>query len=271
MIGEVAVGDDRDRHRVLDGADRRPVGCPGVELAARAAVDGDHPDAGGLGAARQLGRVDRGVVPAEPHLQRHRQRRGADRRLDQGQRMVEVAHQRRAGVAARHLLGRAAHVDVDDVGAGVGRGPGALGHPVRLAAGELDDMGAVAGALGPEQRLGVADRQLVSGHHFRDDQPGADRRAPASRNGRSETPDIGARSTRFGIVAGPIASGSARRRIASMFCIFLRQAVDCSHLSQSAENCKRECVALQRMCYKTMRFELQKRLQGDRRCRRPLP
>ena len=33
------------------------------------------------------------VIPTEPHLERHRHRDGADRGLDQGQRMVEIAHQ----------------------------------------------------------------------------------------------------------------------------------------------------------------------------------
>ena len=60
--------------RVLDGADRRPVGLPGVELAARAAMHGDQLHARRLGAARELRRVARCVVPAEPHLQRDRDR-----------------------------------------------------------------------------------------------------------------------------------------------------------------------------------------------------
>ena len=42
-------------------------------------------------------------------------RRGVDRRLDDAERQVGLAHQRRAGIAVRHPLGRAAHVDVDDV------------------------------------------------------------------------------------------------------------------------------------------------------------
>ena len=41
----------------------------------------------------------------------------ADGGLDQVERMIEVAHQRRAGLPVGDLLGRAAHVDVDDLGA----------------------------------------------------------------------------------------------------------------------------------------------------------
>ena len=66
--------------------------------------------------------------------------------------VVEVAHQRRAGIAAGHLLGRAAHVDVDDVGAlarGDARG---LGHVARLAAGKLHHMDRQAGMADARRR-----------------------------------------------------------------------------------------------------------------------
>ena len=64
----------------------------------------------------------------------------ADRGLDQRQRVIEVAHQRRARLAAGHVPGRAAHVDVDDVGAGALGDARAFRHPARLAAGELHDV-----------------------------------------------------------------------------------------------------------------------------------
>ena len=139
-IRHVAVDDDRNGHRLLHGAHRGPVGRALVELAARAAMHRDEADAGRFGAARKLGRIARIVVPAEPHLQRDRHADRADGRVDQGQRMIEIAHQRRAGLLAGHVLGRAAHVDVDDVGAGAFRDARALRHPVRLAAGELHDV-----------------------------------------------------------------------------------------------------------------------------------
>ena len=52
----------------------------------------------------------------------------ADDRLDQGQCVVKVAHQRRAGGAAGDLLGRAAHVDVDDARAHAFDDAGGFGH-----------------------------------------------------------------------------------------------------------------------------------------------
>jgi hypothetical protein len=69
---------------------------------------------GGLRPAGKLRRVQGIVVPTEPRLQRHGHVDRRHHRLDQPERMVEVAHQRRAREPAHHLLGRAAHVDVDD-------------------------------------------------------------------------------------------------------------------------------------------------------------
>jgi hypothetical protein len=128
---------DRDRYGVFDLAHRRPVGAAFVELAARAAMDGDKPHARSLRAPRQLGGVMRAVVPTKPHLQRHRHAHHAHHGIDQGQRMIEIAHQRRAGSAVDHVLGRAPHIDVDDVGAETLGDARAFGHPARFAAGEL--------------------------------------------------------------------------------------------------------------------------------------
>ena len=58
------------------------------------------------------------MVPAHAHLQRHRHRDGAHRRREQPPGRFLVAHQRGAGLLAdRHLLHRAAEIDVDQVGA----------------------------------------------------------------------------------------------------------------------------------------------------------
>ena len=87
--------------------------------------------------------------------------------------MVEVAHEGRAGIAADHPLGRAAHVDVDDPGAGRLGDAGRLGHPARLAAGELDDMRLDARPLRPQLRLLRTLDQLVGRHHLGNDEAGA--------------------------------------------------------------------------------------------------
>ena len=123
-------------------------------------------DAERLGAAGEFRRVDGGVIPAEPHLDRHGHAGGRDARLDQPAGVVEIAHQRRARIAADDPLGRATHVDVDDPRP---RGLGdahALGHGAGIAAGELHHMRVDARALGPKLGFLVAFHQFVGYHHL---------------------------------------------------------------------------------------------------------
>src|SRR5437879_3827732 len=89
---DVAVDHDRDRHRLLDGAHRRPVGAPLVELATRAAVNRDELYARCLGATRQFRRIDRAVVPTQSHLQGYGYARRRHGRIHKTDRMVEIAH-----------------------------------------------------------------------------------------------------------------------------------------------------------------------------------
>ena len=63
-LGDIAVDDDRDRDRRLDGADRGPVGAAGIELAARAAVHRDQLHACCLGPTRQFRRIDASRDPS---------------------------------------------------------------------------------------------------------------------------------------------------------------------------------------------------------------
>ena len=84
--------------------------------------------------------------------------------------MVEVAHQGRAGLAAGDVAGRTAHVDVDDIGAlGLGD-PGALAHPMGLAAGELDHVRADAGGFAAQPGHPVTIGEFIAGGHFGDDE-----------------------------------------------------------------------------------------------------
>src|SRR3546814_3658799 len=63
--------------------------------------------------------VEAVVAPAHAHLDRHRHLHRLDAGLDQRRGEFQVAHQRRTGVAIRHLAHRTAHVDVDDRGAAI--------------------------------------------------------------------------------------------------------------------------------------------------------
>src|SRR5262245_16967781 len=61
---------------------------------------------------------------------------------------------------------RAAHVDIDDVGASSLRDPSPLGHPVRFAAGQLHDMRANAGRLAAQPGHRLAVDEIIAGRPF---------------------------------------------------------------------------------------------------------
>ena len=154
-----------------------------VELATGAAVHRDHLHAGGFGAARQFGRVERTLVPAEPHLQRHRHLHRRDRRLDQRQGVVEIAHQRRAGLAAGDVARRTAHVDVDDFGAGGFRDAGAFRHPVVSQPASWTTCGPIPVASQRSRDIGRCLDQILAGGHFGDDKSGAECRGQTPERG----------------------------------------------------------------------------------------
>ena len=107
----------------------------------------NHLHACGLGAARQFRCVEGAIIPAEPHLQRHRHLHRRYCRLDQSQSVIKIAHQCRTGLAARHMARRTAHIDIDNFGSGGFSDAGAFRHPPDLAARELNDMRTNSGRL----------------------------------------------------------------------------------------------------------------------------
>ena len=147
-------------------------------------MDGDHPGAGIHRPPRDVGRIEAVIVPAEPHLDRDRQRRRAHNGLDQPLRQVRHAHQGRAGKAVGHALGRAAEIDVDDVGARV------LGDLRRRAPSTaLRSRRAAPCAAGPgdaaslRRMSSLPTPERAAGDHLRDDEPGAiSRGQPAHRS-----------------------------------------------------------------------------------------
>ena len=96
---------------------------PLVALLARAAVHGDHRDAGALGGARdgapRCARASHQPVRIFSVTGTPRGAQAATTASMIAQRQRLVLHQRRAGPLVAHLLGRAAHVDVDDLRAAV--------------------------------------------------------------------------------------------------------------------------------------------------------
>ena len=166
-IDDIAIGDDGNGDRVADRADRGPIGLTLVELTARASVDGDHLHPCAFGARGDLGRVQHRIIPAQPCLERDRHLDRPHHRRDQGQRMVRIAHQRRAGIAIRHLFGGATHVDVDDGGTLRFGDAGGLGHPMGLAARDLHGGAAcIIAQLGACAHRGLGHHHLGACHHL---------------------------------------------------------------------------------------------------------
>mmetsp|Transcript_46805 Transcript_46805/g.110132 ORF Transcript_46805/g.110132 Transcript_46805/m.110132 type:complete len:438 (-) Transcript_46805:248-1561(-) len=173
---DVAVGDDRDGQRCLHRRNRVVFGQALVALLAGAPMHRQHRNAGGLEQARQPQRIALLGAPAGAHLQRDRHAAGhatsgahGHDGLDDLQRQRLVAHQRRAGPLVAHLLGRAAHVDVDDLGAAVDVVGGGLGHHGRIGAGDLHrDRAGLAGMVGAARGLQAAPQLLARRDHFAD-------------------------------------------------------------------------------------------------------
>jgi hypothetical protein len=119
---DVPRAQHRDGHGSLHPGEQRPVGLAGVALSPGAAVDGHCRGAAGLGGKRHLDGVHALPVPAGPDLDGDGDAGGladgAHRRLD----APRVSGQRRARPGAAHLLHRAGHVQVHQVGAARHRG-----------------------------------------------------------------------------------------------------------------------------------------------------
>ena len=101
-------------------------------------MDRQARDAAALG---ELARERDALAVARPQpraqLDRHRQAAPARRRARDRDRAVGILEQRRAGAGLADLRHRAAHVDVDQVGAGGGDPLGGRGHHLGIGAEQL--------------------------------------------------------------------------------------------------------------------------------------
>ena len=170
--GDVAIGHHGHAHRRLDGSDGVVLGKALVTLLARAAVHGEHLYAHLLEAAGQHHGVPVRVAPAGAHLQRDGHAvRGAGLYHSLGNLHGQglVLHQGRAGPFVADLLGRAAHVDVDDLGATVQVVARGLGHHLGVRARDLHRDGAgLAFMVGAARGLEAVPQVLARCHHLAD-------------------------------------------------------------------------------------------------------
>ena len=151
----VAIAQNGNVHGAHDFGDDPPVGLSGVELIARAGVDGHGARALAFANAGHFGGVDAGCVPAGAYLRRHRQLRrphGGAHHLSQ---QFRLAHQGAALAVADDLRRGAAKVEVDKGKALAFQLFGGAGDVLRLAAKELQPGRALTGEARQKLR-GVA-------------------------------------------------------------------------------------------------------------------
>ncbi|NYH13862.1 hypothetical protein GGD41_001090 [Paraburkholderia bryophila] len=136
-------------------------------------MHGQHGNAGVFGQMRDAQRIFIVAIPAGTDFQCDGHRVGpdahrADHRLDNALHQRLVLQKRRAGRDIADLLGRTAHVDVNDlrtVRDVVARG---LGHHERIGAGDLHgDRLDLAGMVGAAHGLFAFPQLRVRGDHFR--------------------------------------------------------------------------------------------------------
>ncbi len=103
-------------------------------------MHGQQGDAFAFRAPCELRRVDRVVIPAQPHFQGNRNIHRADDGTDEVRCEIEIAHQGGTGRAAGDALGGTSHIDVDHGGTGGFRKPRRFSQWTGCVAGNLHDM-----------------------------------------------------------------------------------------------------------------------------------
>src|SRR5690606_2362831 len=110
---DIAVGENRNRYRLLDGGNGLVLGFAGVQIGTGAPVYRQCSDAGIFGDFRYGDAVPVLMVPAGADLQGDRYVHRTDHRIENLAYQWLIAQQGGAGGLVADLLCRAAHVDVD--------------------------------------------------------------------------------------------------------------------------------------------------------------
>jgi hypothetical protein len=135
---------------------------------AGAAVQGQHRNAGLLGHARDGQRILVFAVPAGAELQGDRHVDRPHHRFQDALHQVFVLQQGRTAPVVAHFLDRAAHVDVDDLGAALDVEPGAVGQVFRVGAGDLHRLRLhLAFVIGTARTLFAGPQARVGSGHLR--------------------------------------------------------------------------------------------------------
>ncbi len=130
-------------------------------------MDGEHGNAFRLRQPGKFRTIYGTLIPTETHLQRDWDSHGGDSGADERHGEFEIAHEVRAGVAARDLFCRAAHVDVDHRGTQILRQTRRLRHQAWGASGDLHGVGTGAAGCSLDLAGGVTKRETIRCNHFR--------------------------------------------------------------------------------------------------------
>ena len=165
---DVAIGEHRYRHGLLDRRDGLVLRLPGVQVGAGPAMYRKSLDPRLFGEPRDADAVTVVPVPAGPDLQGDRYVDRPDHGIEDlgDQRLVPQQGGPRCLVA--YLLRRAAHVDVDDLRTEFHIALSGLGQHGRIAAGDLHRARLVLAIVDQAQaRLAAVPQADVAGHHLR--------------------------------------------------------------------------------------------------------
>ncbi|MNZ14672.1 hypothetical protein D3C78_316010 [compost metagenome] len=165
---DIAIGEDRNGHRLLDRRDGVVLGFAGVQVGAGPAVDGQGLDTGLFGDLRHSDAVPVRSVPTGADLQGNRHVNGLDHGVEDLGHQGLILHQRGACGLVADLLRRAAHVDIDDLGTEFDIGPGRFRQHLRITTGYLDGAGLRIPLVEQAQpRFAAVPQAHVAGDHFR--------------------------------------------------------------------------------------------------------
>ena len=156
-VHNIAVGHHGNIHRLPHPGNGFPIRPARILLHPGAAMHGKPVRPGGLHQPGEGHGVFMRFIPAQAHFHRHGQQRAFFHLLHNPRRQEGIFHQGAARLAAHHLLGGAAHIQIN-----AGEAPqlcqprGGLGHKKRLAAKKLNCKRPLLRRACQKEAIGVA-------------------------------------------------------------------------------------------------------------------
>ena len=165
---DIAIGHDRNTASRLDRGNGVVFGVPAVAIRAGPAMQGQHRDATVLGDMRNRQRIAVLSIPSGTKLQGDRHVHRRHHRFEQRGHQRFIAQQCRATPVIADFFDRAAHVDVDDLGAAINIEFCSFGQQHRIGACNLHGLGLhLAIMIDAPRSLFAGPDTGIGGGHFR--------------------------------------------------------------------------------------------------------